>query len=84
MWLYYTSLCHRVISWDLIRVLGQEERIRTLLGPRWVAALDCRWPQYRELTVEFFSTFRYDESLFYEDEAISFSLGRTLFAMSVP
>ena len=75
---------HKTFDWGLIGQLGQEQRIRELLGPRWIAALTCEWPQYAELTMEVYSTFRYDFHRFSEPDTVSFALGRTTYEMSVP
>ena len=35
---------HRAIDWDWLDTVGQRDRIKALLGPRFRAALDCHWP----------------------------------------
>ncbi|KAL8233618.1 hypothetical protein R6Q59_019718 [Mikania micrantha] len=47
-----------------------------LLGQKWMGALACDWPQYKELALEFHSTFMYDDSEFESEDVVSFSLGR--------
>src|ERR1043165_9116028 len=78
------ELQHRTINWELMGVLDQHERMEEMLGPKWMAILKCDRPQYRELTVEFYSTFRYNADRFLEQHAVSFSLGRRLYEFSVP
>ncbi|KAF5778200.1 hypothetical protein HanXRQr2_Chr12g0544741 [Helianthus annuus] len=47
------------IDWDLVRQLGQVDRLEQLFGPKFRLALDCDEPQYHQLTLEFHSTFQY-------------------------
>ncbi|MFS7939977.1 hypothetical protein Hanom_Chr05g00458251 [Helianthus anomalus] len=63
--------------------MGVSDRVADLLGPRLRAAMDCRWPQHTELTLEFHCTFRHKEGTFAEKNAVSFSLGRNLYEMSI-
>ncbi|KAD3640814.1 hypothetical protein E3N88_30037 [Mikania micrantha] len=77
-------LHHRNINWELVDQLGQRDRLERLLGPKWRRVLACDWPQYKELTIEFHSTFMYDDSEFESLDAISFSLGRRVYEMSIP
>ncbi|KAL8202152.1 hypothetical protein R6Q57_011299 [Mikania cordata] len=46
--------------------------------------LACDWPQYKELTLEFHSTFMYDDSEFDYVDAMLFALGRRVYKMSIP
>ncbi|KAD5961049.1 hypothetical protein E3N88_12522 [Mikania micrantha] len=77
-------LHHRNIDWELLDQLGQRDRIERLLGPRWTTVLACDWPQYKELALEFHSTFMYDDSEFDSMDAVSFALGRRVYEMSIP
>ncbi|KAL8224280.1 hypothetical protein R6Q57_019755 [Mikania cordata] len=77
-------LHHGNISWELVDQLGQRDRLERLLGPKWVRVLACDWPRYKELTMEFHSTFMYDDSEFDSLDAISFSLGRQVYEMTIP
>ncbi|MFS7890079.1 hypothetical protein Hanom_Chr00s000006g01614521 [Helianthus anomalus] len=63
--------------------MGASDRVAELLGPRLRAAMDCRWPQYTELTLEFHCTFHHKEDTFAEKNAVSFSLCRNLYEMSI-
>ncbi|KAL8223230.1 hypothetical protein R6Q57_020629 [Mikania cordata] len=83
MFISLELLHHWNISWDLIDQLGQRDRLERLLGPKWVRVLACDWPQYKELTMEFHSTFMYDDSEFDSLDAVSFSLGRQVYEMSI-
>ena len=44
----------------------------------------CDTTQYTELTIEFHCTFRHKEGAFSEANAVSFSLGRNLYEMTIP
>lgn len=77
-------LRHRTFNWKLLGTLGQAERVRTLLGPRWATILEFDQKQYVELVHEFYATFRHKNCDFNVEHAVSFSLGRQLFEMSVP
>ena len=35
---------HKTFDWGLVGRLGQEQRIRDILGQRWIDALTCSWP----------------------------------------
>ncbi|KAI3824834.1 hypothetical protein L1987_06305 [Smallanthus sonchifolius] len=48
---------HCGIDWGLMEELGQLQRLQEYIDARWTAALACDAIQYRELTVEFHSTF---------------------------
>jgi len=77
-------LHHRSFDWTLLGVLGQRERVEQMLGPRWINVLSCDWPQYRELTVEFHSTFIHHDDQYDEVDIVSFALGRQVFEMTIP
>ncbi|KAM0046346.1 hypothetical protein Hdeb2414_s0009g00315101 [Helianthus debilis subsp. tardiflorus] len=64
--------------------MGACERVEELLGPMLVEMVNCDWPQYDELVVEFYSTFHHREGSFFEGDTISFSLGRMLHVMFIP
>ncbi|KAJ0520600.1 hypothetical protein HanIR_Chr10g0461211 [Helianthus annuus] len=74
---------HRAIDWEWLQGMGVSDRVADLLGPRLRAAMDCQWPQHTELTLEFHCTFRHKEGTFAEKNAVSFSLGRNLYEMSI-
>ncbi|KAJ0491991.1 hypothetical protein HanIR_Chr12g0569831 [Helianthus annuus] len=67
---------HRTINWEWLQGMGASDRVAELLGPRLRAAMDCRWPQYTELTLEFHCTFA-------EKNAVSFLLGWNLYEISI-
>ncbi|KAK9080757.1 hypothetical protein SSX86_000515 [Deinandra increscens subsp. villosa] len=54
-------LPHRttVIDWDFLEVVGERERAEQIIGvdTPWSRLFTCELPAYRELTVEFYSTF---------------------------
>ena len=54
------------------------------MGQKWIDALTSNSPQYRELTLEFPSTFRYDYQQFDEVGLVSFALGRQMYELAVP
>ncbi|KAI3732623.1 hypothetical protein L1987_63830 [Smallanthus sonchifolius] len=65
--------------------LGQRMiKIEALLGDKFRAALCCMAPQYEELTLEFHATFRYKQGNFEQHDAVSFSLGRQVYEMTMP
>ncbi|KAF5755477.1 hypothetical protein HanXRQr2_Chr17g0803231 [Helianthus annuus] len=74
---------HRTIDWEWLQSIGASDRVAELLGPRLRAAMDCDWKQYTELTLEFHCTFHHKEGTFAERNAVSFSLGRNLYEMSI-
>ncbi|KAM0033719.1 hypothetical protein Hdeb2414_s0016g00489241 [Helianthus debilis subsp. tardiflorus] len=75
----------RRIDWDLVRQLGQVERLEQLLGSKFRMAVECDAPQYYQLTLEFHSTFYYRHpGGFDEPDVVSFSLGRRIFNMTLP
>ncbi|KAM0049020.1 hypothetical protein Hdeb2414_s0008g00281021 [Helianthus debilis subsp. tardiflorus] len=79
------TLEHRVIDWEWLQSMGASERVAELLGPRLRMAMDaCNEKQYTELTIEFHCTFRHKEGAFSEANAVSFSLGRNLYEMTIP
>ncbi|KAM0011578.1 hypothetical protein Hdeb2414_s0004g00145501 [Helianthus debilis subsp. tardiflorus] len=47
----------RRIDRELVRRLGQVEKLEQLLGPKFKMALDCDALQYYQLALEFHSTF---------------------------
>ena len=75
---------HWTIDWDWLEQMGARERVEELLGPVLVEMVNCEWPQYDELVVEFHSTFQHKEGSFFEDDAVSFSLGRVLHEFTIP
>ncbi|KAJ0725815.1 hypothetical protein HanPI659440_Chr12g0463181 [Helianthus annuus] len=75
----------RRIDWDLVRQLGQVDRLEQLLGPKFRLALDCDEPQYHQLTLEFHSTFQYrHRGGFDEPDVVSFVIGKRIFYMTLP
>ncbi|KAJ0629654.1 hypothetical protein HanIR_Chr00c07g0906271 [Helianthus annuus] len=75
----------RRIDWDLVRQLGQVDRLEQLLGPKFRMALDCDAPQYYELALKFHSTFQYRHyGGFDEPDVVSFVLGKRIFNMTLP
>ncbi|KAJ0569925.1 hypothetical protein HanHA300_Chr05g0172161 [Helianthus annuus] len=79
------TLEHRVIDWEWLQSMGASERVAELLGPRLRMAMDaCDETQYTELTIEFHCTFHHKEGAFSEANAVSFSLGRNLYEMTIP
>ncbi|KAJ0575931.1 hypothetical protein HanIR_Chr05g0218401 [Helianthus annuus] len=67
----------RRIDWDLVRQLGQVDRLEQLLGPKFRMALDCDAPQYYELALEFHSTFQYRHlGGFDKPDVVLFILGK--------
>ncbi|KAL8197905.1 hypothetical protein R6Q57_030096 [Mikania cordata] len=68
----------------LSRIQGQRERLESLLRQKWARVFACDWPKYKELTLEFHSTFMYDDFVFDSVDAVSFSLGRRVYEMSIP
>lgn len=46
--------------------LGLRERVEWLLGPRFMALLNIRFHQYKELVLGYHSTFQYKEGNFGE------------------
>ncbi|KAI7744702.1 hypothetical protein M8C21_010517, partial [Ambrosia artemisiifolia] len=77
-------LRHRTFHWDILRDLGEADRLTEMLGVRWRRALTPEAPQYRELTVEFHSTVKYRSGDFLDPDIVTFSLGRRVHSMSVP
>ncbi|XP_076907764.1 uncharacterized protein LOC143564343 [Bidens hawaiensis] len=77
-------LRHRTFNWELLGTLGQAERVRTLLGPRWATILRFDRTQYVKLVHEFYATFRHKTGDLFSEHVVLFSLGRQLFEMSVP
>ncbi|KAJ0792227.1 hypothetical protein HanOQP8_Chr01g0015061 [Helianthus annuus] len=75
---------HWTIDWEWLGQMGARERVEELLGPMLVEMVNCDWPQYDELVVEFHSTFHHREGSFFEGDAVSFSLGRMLHVISIP
>ncbi|KAF5758514.1 hypothetical protein HanXRQr2_Chr16g0730081 [Helianthus annuus] len=76
-------LKHWTIDWEWLGQMGARERVEELLGPMLVEMVNCDWPQYDELVVEFHSTFHHREGSFFEGDTVSFSLGRMLHVMSI-
>ncbi|KAI3787378.1 hypothetical protein L1987_41810 [Smallanthus sonchifolius] len=74
----------RTIDWTLLDNIGQRDRIEALLGDKFRAALCCMAPQYEELTLEFHATFRYKQGNFEQHDAVSFSLGRQVYEITMP
>ncbi|KAJ0615484.1 hypothetical protein HanIR_Chr02g0074681 [Helianthus annuus] len=74
----------RRIDWDLVRQLGQVERLEQLLGTKFRMAVECDAPQYYQLTLEFHSTFYYRHpGGFDKADVVSFSLGKRIFNMTL-
>ncbi|KAF5757326.1 hypothetical protein HanXRQr2_Chr17g0825301 [Helianthus annuus] len=72
------------IDWDLVRKLGQVERVQELLGDKFRWAVECELPQYLELTMEFHSTFIYRHpGGFDQPDVVSFALGKHVYNMSL-
>ncbi|KAI3816629.1 hypothetical protein L1987_16332 [Smallanthus sonchifolius] len=74
----------RTIDWTLLDHIGQRDRIEALLGDKFRAALCCMASQYEELTIEFHATFRYKQGNCEQHDAVSFSLGRQVYEMTMP
>ncbi|KAJ0684579.1 hypothetical protein HanLR1_Chr11g0392741 [Helianthus annuus] len=66
----------RRIDWGLIDRLGARARVEQLLGPKFRRVLDCDAMQYKEITLEFHSTFDYKQGNFNETDAVFFALGK--------
>ncbi|MFS7937439.1 hypothetical protein Hanom_Chr05g00427511 [Helianthus anomalus] len=77
-------LPYRRIDWDMVDRLGQRERIEQLLGEKFRLVLDCDAPQCKELMLEFHATFEYKQGSYEEKDAVSFSLGRKVYEMTIP
>ncbi|KAM0058104.1 hypothetical protein Hdeb2414_s0005g00166331 [Helianthus debilis subsp. tardiflorus] len=77
-------LKHWTIDWEWLCQMGARESVEELLGPMLIEMVNCDWPQYDELVVEFHSTFHHKEGSFFEGDAVSFSLKRMLHEMSIP
>ncbi|XP_076901115.1 uncharacterized protein LOC143555456 [Bidens hawaiensis] len=77
-------LLMRTFDWVLLGTLGADTTIQGLMSDRWRAVLECDSISYVELTREFCSTFSYTAPDFDEPHAVSFSLGRHVYEMSVP
>ncbi|KAJ0588663.1 hypothetical protein HanIR_Chr04g0177281 [Helianthus annuus] len=73
----------RTIDWEWLQSMGASDRVAELLGPRLRAVMDCDWPQYTKLTLEFHYTFRHKEGAFAENNVVSFSLGRNVYEMNI-
>ncbi|KAF5800536.1 hypothetical protein HanXRQr2_Chr07g0317071 [Helianthus annuus] len=72
------------VDWELLRRLGQVERVQELLGDKFRWAVECEWPQYLELTMEFHSTFIYRHpGGFDQSDVVSFALGKQVYNMSL-
>ncbi|KAI3742499.1 hypothetical protein L1987_60183 [Smallanthus sonchifolius] len=77
-------LPYRRIDWSLLDRLGARARVEKLLGEKFRRVLDCDARQYKEITLEFHSTFDYKQGNFNEREAVFFSLGRRPYEMTIP
>ncbi|KAI3776250.1 hypothetical protein L1987_46023 [Smallanthus sonchifolius] len=77
-------LPYRRIDWSLLDRLGARARVEQLLGEKFIRVLDCDARQYKEITLEFHSTFDYKQGNFNEQEAVFFSLGRRPYEMTIP
>ena len=89
--LSYTKKTHepeRTIDFRSIRSIdGGSERVRAHLFEPWVCLFEIHEPSYKELTVEFLSTFsfpaRFHTSPFDQADAIKFQLGGVRRSLSV-
>ncbi|KAL8260138.1 hypothetical protein R6Q59_028091 [Mikania micrantha] len=52
----------KTIDWSLIRTVGALERMKAIFTPVWRRLLDTTRPGYRELTIEFYSTFKFHDT----------------------
>ncbi|KAL8229653.1 hypothetical protein R6Q57_014553 [Mikania cordata] len=75
---------HRTFDRELLERLGCLDEFNAIVKGEWRTALDCRWHQYLELTVEFHSIFRQTLGSFDDPAAVSFALGRHTYSMSIP
>ncbi|KAM0056368.1 hypothetical protein Hdeb2414_s0006g00217491 [Helianthus debilis subsp. tardiflorus] len=83
--LYMTELLpYRRIDWEVLDRLGARARVEQLLGPKFRKILDCDARQYKEITIEFHSTFDYKLGSFNKKGAVFFALGRKSYEMTVP
>ncbi|KAL8252268.1 hypothetical protein R6Q59_035961 [Mikania micrantha] len=73
---------HHTFDRELLEQLGRLDEFDAIVTDEWGSVIDCIWPRYLELTVEFHSTFRQTSGSFNDPTAISFALGRH--AMSIP
>ncbi|KAM0011532.1 hypothetical protein Hdeb2414_s0062g00763971 [Helianthus debilis subsp. tardiflorus] len=82
----YTAelLPYRRIDWEVLDRLGARTLVEQLLGPKFRKILDCDARQYKEITIEFHSTFDYKLGSFNKKGAIFFALGRKSYEMTVP
>ncbi|KAJ0706351.1 hypothetical protein HanLR1_Chr09g0306001 [Helianthus annuus] len=76
-------LQHKTIDWGWLDEIGSRQEVLDLLGPRLRMVLDCALDKYVELVLEFHSTWKHKEGKFADDKAVSFSLGRKVFEMSM-
>ncbi|KAI3819874.1 hypothetical protein L1987_13726 [Smallanthus sonchifolius] len=67
----------KTICWSTLTRLGVADRVRAILGPVWLRFFDIQGYQYREICLEFFSTysFKLSDRDFEYGEAIQFRLG---------
>ncbi|KAF5809325.1 hypothetical protein HanRHA438_Chr04g0165931 [Helianthus annuus] len=67
----------RTISWTTLQTLGVKERAKTFLPSAWQRLFAIQQPQYRELVLEFCSTYEFALSChdLFDDQAIRFRLG---------
>ncbi|KAJ0716622.1 hypothetical protein HanPI659440_Chr13g0514751 [Helianthus annuus] len=83
--LYTTELLpYRRIDWEMLDRLGARARVEQLLGPKFRKILDCDARQYKEITIEFHSTFDFKLGSFNKKGAVFFALGRKSYEMTVP
>ncbi|KAK1415482.1 hypothetical protein QVD17_31264 [Tagetes erecta] len=79
----FTSIQHkalvttRTLDWTVLDALGEKDRAKALLPLPWRRLFDIKRPQYRELVLEFCSSFkfRYPTKRLHDDQIITFRLG---------
>jgi hypothetical protein len=74
----------RTFDWECVDQIGQRDRLEAFLSLRWRAALAAPAQQYLELTIEFISTLEHTLGDFSAPTAVSFSLGRRVYDMTIP
>ncbi|KAK1419649.1 hypothetical protein QVD17_28883 [Tagetes erecta] len=77
-------LQHRNMNWVLLSQMNDFDKLETWISGKWKEVLKCDRPQYGELTIEFLSTFHWNDGSFNEPDAVSFALGRHTHEMSIP
>ncbi|KAK1421915.1 hypothetical protein QVD17_24647 [Tagetes erecta] len=76
----FTSIQHkplvtaRTLDWTVLDALGEKDRAKALLPLPWRRLFDIKRPQYRELVLEFCSSFkfRYPTKRLHDDQIITF------------